>query len=284
MKQSELIALIERTAPLAIAAPWDKSGVQVASARQDINRLAVCLDPTPESIRIALSGGAEMILAHHPLTMEGRFTDRLDSYHEVLSLLFRADVPLYSSHTSLDANPLGPVSWLADELGLCRIPSSDTKDGEAGHGMPLPLTVLEQTGTMERGGGSYACGFGIVGDCAVDMTPEDLKKMLALWLVGSCPRLAGALPERIRRIAICPGSGSSLAPEAAARGADLLITGDLKYHTALDLPLPVLDVGHFSLEEEMMRRFALQLKENVSDVAVQFVPAQDPLAPFSPTD
>ena len=150
--------------------------------------------------------------------------------------------------------------------------------------MPLPLTVLEQTGTMERGGGSYACGFGVVGDCAVDMTPEDLKKMLALWLVGSCPRLAGALPERIRRIAICPGSGSSLAPEAAACGADLLITGDLKYHTALDRPLPVLDVGHFSLEEEMMRRFALQLKENVSDVAVQFVPAQDPLAPFSPTD
>ena len=72
---------------------------------------------------------------------------------------------------------------MADELGLCRIPSSDTKDGEAGHGMPLPLTVLEQTGTMERGGGSYACGFGVVGDCAVDITPEDLKKMLALWLV-----------------------------------------------------------------------------------------------------
>ena len=94
MKQSELIALIERTAPLAIAAPWDKSGVQVASARQDINRLAVCLDPTPESIRIALSGGAEMILAHHPLTMEGRFTDRLDSYHEVHSMVFRADVQL----------------------------------------------------------------------------------------------------------------------------------------------------------------------------------------------
>ena len=50
MKQSELIALIERTAPLAIAAPWDKSGVQVASARQDINRLAVCLDPTPHRV------------------------------------------------------------------------------------------------------------------------------------------------------------------------------------------------------------------------------------------
>ena len=89
--------------------------------------------------------------------------------------------------------------------------------------------------------------------------------------------------ERIRRIAICPGSGSSLAPEAAAAGADLLITGDVKYHAALEFPLPVLDVGHFSLEEEMMRRFALQLKEQASDVAVQFVPAQDPLAPFFPS-
>lgn len=283
MKQSEIIALIERTAPLGIAAPWDKSGVQVASARQDVSRLAVCLDPTPESVRIALSEGAEMILAHHPLTMEGRFTDRLDSYHEVLSLLFRADVPLYSAHTSLDANPLGPVSWLAGALGLCRIRSAGEKDDEAGQGVTLPLTVLEQTGSMERDGFSYACGFGVVGDCRVDITPEDLKKMLAPYLKGSCPRLAGTLPERIRRIAICPGSGSSLAPEAAVHGADVLITGDLKYHAALDLPLPVLDVGHFSLEEEMMRRFALQLKENVSDVAVQFVPAQDPLAPFFPT-
>ena len=281
MKQSELVRIIERTAPLGIAAPWDKSGVQVASAREDIRCLAVCLDPTPDSIRIALAEGAEMVLAHHPLVMEGRFTDRLDSYHEVLSLLFRAAVPLYSAHTSLDANPLGPVSWLAEEFGLCPLAAEDEVRGESG--FAAPLTVLEQTGTMERNGTPYACGFGVVGDCAGPITPEELKKMLALWLVGSCPRLVGTLPERIRRIAVCPGSGSSLAPEAAAAGADLLITGDVKYHAALEFPLPVLDVGHFSLEEEMMRRFALQLKENVSDVAVQFVPAQDPLAPFFPT-
>lgn len=276
MKQSELIGIIERTAPLGIAAPWDRSGVQVASAREDIRRLAVCLDPTPASIRTALAAGADMVLAHHPLSMEGRFTDRLDAYHEVLSLLFRADVPLYSAHTSLDANPLGPVSWLAEELGLCRLPEADPLPGAA----LGPLTVLEPTGTMERDGLAYACGFGVVGDCPAALTPEALQKALAIWLVDSCPRLVGHLSERIRRIAICPGSGSSLAPEAAAFGADLLITGDVKYHAALDFPLPVLDVGHFSLEEEMMRRFALQLNEDVPDVAVQFVPAQDPLAPF----
>lgn len=114
MKQSELIGIIEETAPLHIAAPWDRSGVQVASSREDIRRLAVCLDPTPLSLRRALADGADMVLAHHPLILEGRFTDRLDNYHAALSLLFKADVPLYSAHTSLDANPLGPASWLAE--------------------------------------------------------------------------------------------------------------------------------------------------------------------------
>ena len=42
MKQSELIALIERTAPLAIAAPWDKSGVQVALRHGRISTASPC--------------------------------------------------------------------------------------------------------------------------------------------------------------------------------------------------------------------------------------------------
>ncbi|MFQ8735729.1 MAG: Nif3-like dinuclear metal center hexameric protein [Bilophila wadsworthia] len=203
MKQSELIALIERTAPLAIAAPWDRPGVQAAPHGR-ISTASPCALIRRRNPSASRCPGAEMILAHHPLTMEGRFTDRLTATMKSFRWCFRADAAVFGAYVPR-CESFGSGFLLADELGLCRIPSSDTKDGEAGHGMPLPLTVLEQTGTMERGGGSYACGFGVVGDCAVDITPEDLK-MLALWLVGSCPRLAGALPERIRRIAICPGS------------------------------------------------------------------------------
>lgn len=110
MKLADVIHHIERTAPLSIAASWDRSGVQVASGREEIRRLAVCLDPTPASVSRALDEGADMILSHHPLTLEPRFTDRLVAYREVLFLLFRADVPLYAAHTSLDANPVGPVA------------------------------------------------------------------------------------------------------------------------------------------------------------------------------
>lgn len=271
MKQLDVIRCIERVAPLTIAASWDHSGIQVASGREEICQLGVCLDPTPSSVRKALDAGADMILSHHPLTLAPRFTDRLDAYRDVLALLLRADVPLYAAHTSLDANPAGPVSWLAEELGMKRFDEAE-----------LPLDIIEKTGEMECGGSRWNCGFGVVGNCS-PLTADSLWKMLAPWLDGSCPRLVGELPEQIERIAICPGSGGDLAGEAAAVQADVLITGDLKYHTALELPLPVLDVGHFSLEEEMMRRFSRYLEKALSGVHVEFFEARDPLRPFLPT-
>ena len=260
MRQSEIIEIIEQTAPLSIAAGWDNSGLQVASARERVASLAVCLDPTPESIRQALEQGAEMVLSHHPLSMTPFYVNRMDSRREALALLFRADVPLYAAHTSLDANPRGPVSWLAGELGL------------------TDLRVLEETGHM----GADACGFGVVGTLGGVLESAKMARMLEPWITGTS-RLVGQLPAVVRTIAICPGSGGDLASEAAALGADVFITGDLKYHAALDFPLPVLDVGHFCLEEEMMRRFAAQLQDSMPDVAVSFIPARDPFAPFPQT-
>ncbi len=91
--------------------------------------------------------------------------------------------------------------------------------------------------------------------------------------------IAGIEPEAVRTVACCPGSGASLADKAASLGAEVLVTGDLKHHSALRPPLCLVDVGHFSLEEEMMRRFALLLKadQELSDTDIQFFPGQDPL-------
>lgn len=273
MRFVDLVRVIETAAPLSIAADWDCSGIQVAARREEIARLAVCLDPLPCRLAEALEQGAEMILSHHPLTLKPRFADRPDAYHASLSLLFRADVALYAAHTSLDANPTGPAAWLARELDL-RSPQ------EAGGSVALP--VLERTGGILREGREIPCGFGVVGDLPAAMTPDALGAALARWTAGVSVRLAGRLPEQIRRVAICPGSGASLAAEAAAHGADLLITGDLRHHPALEAPLPILDVGHFSLEEEMMRRFAGDLDRALAGVSVFFVPGRDPLRPFFP--
>ncbi len=257
MQQGELIALIERTALPNLAAAWDHSGLQVAAERAEINLLAVCLDPTPAVIRSALDNGADMILSHHPLTMQPRFLDQLDAFHEAARLLLSANVPLYAAHTPLDANPHGPVAWLARELDLC------------------DLAVLEPAAVP-------GYGFGVIGQLPAPLASSQLLDRLAPRLQGKHAVLAGPeLPEApVKLIALCPGSGGSLLHAAAAAGAAVMITGDVKYHTALESPISILDVGHFFLEEEMMRRFAMTLS---LALPVTFIPGRDPMRPLPAT-
>lgn len=280
MLQSELIRIIEQTAPLSLMAEWDHSGVQVASGREVIRHLAVCLDPMPEQLQAAVDAGADMVLTHHPLTMRPAFTDRRNGYTEALRILYSHDVPLYASHTTLDANPLGPSAWLADELGL------------------TGRVILEKTGLFTAPDGTQTeGGFGCAGEL-----PEPvglaalclaLRAHLPLERMCSVARLTGDPSRLVRRVAVCTGSGSSLLEEAAAAGADVFITGDVKYHDALALfsrqnggspdfcPMALLDVGHFSLEEEMTRRFALLLQKKLEGVTVTFLPGRDPFLPMT---
>ena len=259
VKPIDIIAIIEKHAPPAYAASWDKSGVQVAALREEVHSVAVMLDPTLSSLALAVDAGADFILAHHPLSMQPRYPDRRDEYLSILSLLFKGDVWLYSAHTSLDANPDGPVRWLAHELDL------------------RSLETLEPSGSA--GPGAACCGFGFSGLLPAALDYADFCRRLGTALGKESWQVCGPAPGQVARVACCPGSGGGLLAEAAAAGADVYITGDIKYHTALEarsMGLHVLDVGHFILEEEMMRRFAAMLASTLS-VPVSFVPASDPI-------
>lgn len=52
----------------------------------------------------------------------------------------------------------------------------------------------------------------------------------------------------LKRIAFCAGSGSEFIQEAYENDADALVTGDLKFHTALESPIAIFDIGHFESE------------------------------------
>lgn len=257
MNISALLSCIEKSAPPGAAAAWDKSGMQVATRRDSITALAVSLDPTPYAVSRALAAGADFLLTHHPLLLSPRLPDRLDSLHEVLSQLFRADMGLYAAHTSLDANPRGPAGWLAQELDLqdCRL--------------------LEPAAQLE--GREY--GFGLAGTLKNALTPDALLEKLGKHIALETAVWSGRLPSSLRRVAYCTGSGSSLISQAADAQADIFITGDVKYHTALETPVAILDVGHHSLEEEMMRRFARLIQEQLPEISVYFIASASPFRP-----
>lgn len=119
-------------------------------------------------------------------------------------------------------------------------------------------------------------GFGEIGDLAKPLAAEAFLARLQGLCRGRTLALCGPEPRRVRRVAYCPGSGSSLMGLALEQGADVLVTGDVKHHAALEAGLLVADVGHFVLEEEMMRRFAAELAQKAQGAAVRFFEGRDP--------
>jgi len=323
MHLTDFIHMIERIAPVCGAAEWDNSGVQVVSRCTEIHSVAVALDPSEANIEKAVSQGADFFLAHHPLAFKPQPLSDNDSYFRSVSQLITNDICLYSAHTSLDANPAGPVGWLAESLKLqnCKTleptaasmqhriiaPSADSGSIPAviagsiryrhiqgiGHEFEFDTEdIVYETaadhirqvlpaGTSllkaEERAGRRELGLGISGSLPCRLSWHEFVQLLEKNVERTFWTTCGPVPETVETVAYCTGSGSSLAETAFARGADVFITGDVKYHTALDTTGCIIDVGHFSLEEEMMRRFAALLAAGAPDLDITFLPSQDPI-------
>ncbi len=92
------------------------------------------------------------------------------------------------------------------------------------------------------------------------------------------------LPKKIRKVAVCVGSGSFLLKEAIAAGADAFVTADFKYHEFFDADekLVVADIGHFESEQftsdllidiiqEKFPNFAIRLTEHNTNPINYFI-------------
>ncbi len=82
--------------------------------------------------------------------------------------------------------------------------------------------------------GSEQTGAGRLVELAQPVAPEALAARLKDAL-GTAVKLGHQGVKSVRTIAVCPGSGGKLFEEAAARGADAYLTGEMQHHQALDL-------------------------------------------------
>lgn len=303
MQSSTLISLIESTAQPGLAASWDKNGVQIASPVAEIRTLAMALDPTEETVRRAVEEEADFLLCHHPLTLAPKLPTRVDEFHHVLSLCLGQKMWLYSAHTSLDANPAGPVNWLGRALGLTgmrvlevttrvtptlvRLRAQDAPGWTERTLWPDELAALRTTEPetivheLPLSAPCREFGFGCIGTLPQAMTWPDFSALLVPRL-GSVPRLVGHAPEVVEKIAYCPGSGADLTARAFALGANVFLTGDLKFHQAQAVQGQglTMDVGHFCLEETMMRVWSEELAAQLTPAGTRviFLPGRDPFA------
>ena len=77
-------------------------------------------------------------------------------------------------------------------------------------------------------------------------------------------RVIGNLNDEISKVAVVTGSGADMFKKAKKSGADVLITGDMKYHDAqdaLDIGMNVIDCGHFDTEDIFKDAISIYLDE-----------------------
>ena len=111
-------------------------------------------------------------------------------------------------------------------------------------------------------------GLGRVGRLATTVSLNEFAEQVGVALGMNCLRYVGNPTSQVKKVALCSGSGASLLHTAARTGADVLVTGDIKYHDARDaedLGIALIDAGHFHTEIIMVNavsnRLNLMLKE-----------------------
>ncbi len=114
-------------------------------------------------------------------------------------------------------------------------------------------------------------GAGMVGDLdKEEETNEFLARIKRVFGTG-CIRHTNIVKDKISKVALCGGSGSFLLRDAIAKGADIFVTSDMKYHDFFeaDNRIIVADVGHYESEQftkELLMNF---VKKNIATFAVR---------------
>lgn len=116
---ADVVAVMNRWAPLGWQYPWDRSGLAVGSPEQPVSKVLLCLSVTPEVCAMAHESGAELILSHHPLIWNPmKRLDPRDPKTAICMTLLRHNIAALSAHTNLDIAPRGVNHALAQALRL----------------------------------------------------------------------------------------------------------------------------------------------------------------------
>ncbi len=107
-------------------------------------------------------------------------------------------------------------------------------------------------------------GAGIIAELAQSVDIKDFLNELKSIFNVKCLKHTQINSEKIKKIAICGGSGSFLIQDAIRAKADVFITSDIKYHDFFEAndKLLLVDIGHFESEQFTIELFADVLKNN----------------------
>ena len=128
-------------------------------------------------------------------------------------------------------------------------------------------------------------GIGRLGKLPIPITLGRYAQTVKTALEADHLRIIGDLSIKVEKVAICSGSGASMLRDAVRAGADLIVTGDMKYHDAREAQasgIAVIDAGHFATERIMVPAVSafLQASACSSGWELEILQSNDEKEPF----
>jgi dinuclear metal center YbgI/SA1388 family protein len=213
------------------------NGLQVPGPER-VATIATGVSANAELFSLAAAEGAELLIVHHGLFW-GPGVRAIDPLLATrLKLLFDAGIALAAYHLPLDAHPeLGNNALLARELGAAGLrPFGEHRGQPIGFLASLPDGGLPPAELCERVGRA----------------------------TGQSPLHLDGGPEQLREVAIVTGAGADYIGDAAAAGAQALITGEAAERaTALarEHRVHLIAAGHHATETFGVRALGERLAE-----------------------
>lgn len=233
---NDILEFFEEFAPVSTAMEFDNAGLLVGDKNQFVRRALVSLDITPEVVYEAEKLECELIISHHPVIFQPLKRLEADS---APYLLAKKGISAVCMHTNLDlSESFGVNLCLAAAVGIKNAHRSDK--GECLF-----------TGELER-----------------EMNSDELAEQVKFALDCKGLRYTTA-NNRIKKVAVCSGSGGSEIFAAAEEGCSAMITGEIKHHeinAANNLGITVIDAGHYKSENIVIMPLVKKLSKRFSDI------------------
>jgi dinuclear metal center YbgI/SA1388 family protein len=225
--------------------------LQVTAARELAKLVVFVPEEHLERVRAALFPHAESLGAYRDCSFsaagEGTFTP-LDG-----------SIPFIGTIWALEKVPEYRLEVLLDRA---RLPQA-LKSLNAAHPYEEPAYDIYPLHNQGK-----ESGLGRIGTLPAATRLAEYAAQVASQLGASGTRFVGDPAATIKKVALCSGSGASVLRSAARAGADVLVTGDVKYHEARDaqeLGIALIDAGHFHTEIIMAEAVRARLQQMLPD-------------------
>ncbi|EFO9213643.1 Nif3-like dinuclear metal center hexameric protein [Campylobacter lari] len=240
MKIKEIYDYLDTISPFNTQSSWDNSGLLLGNFDQDVNKIYLALDVDMHLIENASENS--LFIVHHPLIFKGlKNLSGVFYPQNLLTKMIQKNIALIAMHTNFDLSHLN--TYFTSEI--------------------LGFKIKEQNEFL------IYCDV----DFQLDTLVDHVKKCLKLNHI----RVVNAHQEKIKTLAICTGSGGDLISSVKA---DCFLSGDFKYHQALESyhnKLNLIDIGHYESESYFgeilakdLQKFHLEVIISVSKNPFQY--------------